>query len=196
MKRLMQICLLLILFFGIFGFYQIYFKENKNSQVNLNQEVNQLQNNMNNLTENNIIKNLSYKINIDNNNNYEISSDLSKIVLENKIEIIFMEGVSAILTRIDNQKLLINSDKAIYYSDSYKTIFENNVKILYLNNEINAEKMELDFEDNSILILNNVKLQGPEINLLADKIFINLISKDIKISMNSKNKDILVSSSK
>ena len=196
MKRLMQICLLLILFFGIFGFYQIYFKENKNSQVNLNQEVNQLQNNMNNLTENNIIKNLSYKINIDNNNNYEISSDLSKIVLENKIEIILMEGVSAILTRIDNQKLLINSDKAIYYSDSYKTIFENNVKILYLNNEINAEKMELDFEDNSILILNNVKLQGPEINLLADKIFINLISKDIKISMNSKNKDILVSSSK
>lgn len=196
MKRLMQICLLLILFFGIFGFYQIYFKENKNSQVNLNQEVNQLQINMNNLTENNIIKNLSYKINIDNNNNYEILSDLSKIVLENKIEIILMEGVSAILTRMDNQKLLINSDKAIYYSDSYKTIFENNVKILYLNNEINAEKMELDFEDNSILILNNVKLQGPEINLLADKIFINLISKDIKISMNSKNKDILVSSSK
>ncbi len=192
MKRVIQLVLLLILILIIIIFYNFYFKESDKVEVNnlieTNQPVEQ--------TENNIIKNLEYKINIEDNNEYHISAELSEITNNDGVELVLMKKVKARLTDKNNITLFITSEEASYNNDNYYTKFENNVKIKYLDNIIYAQNMILNFENNSISIFKNVIYNGPRGELKADNIRINLITKKIDIFMNDVNESVEITSSK
>lgn len=186
MKKILQSVLILILISSVVIFYQVFFIQEKDVVVILDKDIKP--------TENNVVKNLKYEIKVQENNNYQISSELSEIVYQNSLELVLMEGVSAKLKDNKNKTLFINSDKAIYNSNNFNTTFEKNIKISYLNNKISADKMVLNFQDNLISIFDNIRFIGPEVALEADNIVIDLITKKMNISMNNANEDILVSS--
>ena len=86
MKKIIQLILFffLILISLIFYFYYMT-PNNKLENVNLkNEEENILEN------KNNLIKNLKYEVNFDNNTQYIITSDLSELQYQGEFEIVTM----------------------------------------------------------------------------------------------------------
>jgi LPS export ABC transporter protein LptC len=192
MKRIIQIVLLFVLIIIIFIFYNMYFKGEDKAQIKETISTDKVVNQ----SENNLIKNLKYEISIEENNDYRISSELSEITYKDGSELVLMKKVTAILTDKNNVSLFVTSDNASYNNTNYNTIFENNVKITYLDSMILSEKMTLDFDKNYISVNDNVRYNGPLGNLDADNIKINLISKKINIFMNNANENIVITSSK
>jgi lipopolysaccharide export system protein LptC len=167
-------------------FLEVKKEDERIKLISEQQEKNQLQNN--------IIKNLEYEILIKKKNQYKINSEKSEITYDEGVEMVLMKNVKAIL--IDKQKnsIFIRADEAVYNNNNFNTTFKKNVQIEYLNNLITSEKMILNFEENHISILDQVKYEGLEDSLEADNIKINLITKKIEIFMNESNKNILIKS--
>ena len=195
MKKVIQLILIFILVISIALFYKIFFYE-ADEVVEIIDEKIIIQDQKTNQSENNLIKNLNYEIRIEQNNEYKISSELSEITYKNGVELVLMSNVTAILKDQKNRVMFIKSDKATYNNNNYNTNFENNVQIRYLDNEIFAENMNLNFVDNYISVLDKVKYNGPTGTLEADNIKINLITKKINIFMNNSNRKILIKSLK
>ena len=191
MKKLIQLIIFLILLVIITFFYMEYFlnvkKENKDLKLNnINQEKKYAQNN--------IIKNLNYEILIKKNNEYKINSEESEITYDGGVEIVLMKNVKATLTDKQKNSIFIRANDALYNNNNFNTSFENNVRIEYLDNFITSEKMILNFQENYILILDQVKYQGLEGELEADNIKFDLITKKIEIFMSESNKSVLIKS--
>ena len=109
MKKIIQLILFSFLILIIFIFYFYYMSStNKFENVSLkNEESTNLENN------NNLIKNLSYEVNFDNNTQYIITSDLSELEYQGEYEIVIMQKVVAKIIDENDIELIITSDKAI-----------------------------------------------------------------------------------
>ena len=207
MKLLFQITLLSLLVIISFIFYNKYFKEtrivetigNKETEIQYNKnevsKINEkeISNKENSKGKENLIKNLKYSVELADSGKYEISSNLSQlIILENGVEIIFMEDVSAIFTDKNNKKVFIYSNNAEFNSDNYDTLFTGDIKIKYQDNLITSEKLHFNFIENNILVYENVIYKGLNGKIQTDNIKINLLSKNIEIFMNEKNKNVKI----
>lgn len=195
MKKVIQLILIFILIICITIFYNKFFYEVDEVVEEVDEKI-IAQDPKIEQAENNIIKNLNYEIRIEQDNEYKISSELSEITYKNGVELVLMNNVTAVLKDQQNRIMYIKSDKATYNNNNYNTNFENNVQIRYLDNEIFAENMILNFEDNYISVLDKIKYNGPTGTLQADNIKINLITKKIDIFMNNSNRKILIKSVK
>ena len=146
---------------------------------------------------NNLIKNLKYNVNFENNTSYTITALESELFYEKGNEIVLMKNVEAIFVNSDNEFLKITSKNARYNNFSYNTVFENQIKIEYLTNFITSEKLTLNFEENVVIISDNIVYEGLQGIGKADNIKINLLTKNIEISMNnSKEKIEIISKNK
>ena len=146
---------------------------------------------------NNLIKNLKYNVNFENNTSYTITALESELFYEKGNEIVMMKNVEAIFVNSDNEFLKITSKNARYNNFSYNTVFENQIKIEYLTNFITSEKLTLNFEENVVIISDNIVYEGLQGIGKADNIKINLLTKNIEISMNnSKEKIEIISKNK
>ena len=182
-KIYLSIFILLIIFIIL-----NYLKLN-NSEKNINKNQIKDQNSINE-NPNNIIKNLKYSVNFEDNTSYTITAYESELTYEDQIEIVIMRNVQAIFINKENEVLKISSKNAKYNNFSYNTIFENEVKIEYLDNIIKSEKLILDFEESVVVISNNIIYEGLQGIGKADIIKINLLTKNIEISMNNSDKKI------
>ena len=180
MKRIIQLILFLILILISTIFYFVYFANKKDVKVQINLPEEQISEQ----TENNQIKNLKYKVKINQFSQYIIEANQSEITYENNVEIVNMYKVTAIFTDKKNIPLTIISDNAVYNNSNYNTNFSNNIQIQYLDNLIFSDKMTLDFNNNLIEIYENVKYDGLQGTINADNIKIDLITKEIEIYMN------------
>ena len=95
-----------------------------------------------------------------------------------------------LLDKADNKILKITSKNAKYNNSSYNTEFENQIRIEYLENIITSEKLFLNFEENIVIISDNIVYEGLKGMGKADNIKIDLITKNIEISMNNSDKKI------
>ena len=86
--------------------------------------------------------------------------------------------------------LKITSKNAKYNNSLYNTKFENQIRIEYLENVITSEKLFLNFEENVVIISDNIVYEGLKGMGKADIIKIDLISKNIEISMSDTEKNI------
>ena len=143
-------------------------------------------------TENNIIKNLKYEIKLKENNSYIITSKLSEIKYLNNIELVEMQEVIAKFIDKNNLILTIRSDDALYNNSNYNTEFRNNVRVEYMNSEIFSDKIDINFQDNTVKIFDNVKYVGMYGMINSDNIMINLITKKVDIYMNNENDNVEV----
>ena len=195
MKKIIQLILSLSLVIMAIVFYKVYFSSNNKSQVfkELSEENSEINNQEKSTSEmSNLIRNLSYDVTFDGDKQYSITADLSELTYENNVEIVYMQKVTAIFINENNVPLIITSDKATYNNSSYDTNFSENVRVEYIDNLINSEKLDISFAENIITIYDNVKYHGSSGTLNTDNVKIDLITKNINIYMDNKEKKVEV----
>ena len=184
-KRLTKFLFYFTILITIFFLYKIYSEKKISTK-----ESNTKDNKLNLSSENNIIKNLKYEVNFENGTTYNIIAELSELTYENGEEVVKMQKVIAVFINNDGIPLIIKSDNAIFNNTNYNTIFSNNVSIDYIKNLIKSEKLFLDFKNNVVTINDNIVYEGINGVGKADNIKIDLITKNVQIFMNEKNKKI------
>jgi len=142
-------------------------------------------------SETNLIKGLRYFSVDDNGNEYEIKSEYGKMTIENP-DIILMTNVMAKINIYNSEPIIITSEFAKYNVKNYDTNFEKNILVRYVDNKLNGENLDLSFQNNLMSIYNNIIYQNLNTKLLADKLEIDLVTKDSKITMNDKKGKIKI----
>ncbi len=89
---------------------------------------------------------------------------------------------------------MIVSDFGKYNSDNFDTIFSKNVLISYLDNKINSEYLDFSMNRNTMVISKNVNFNNLKNILEADVIEMNIKTKDTKVFMYEKNKQVNIKS--
>ena len=213
-KSFLQLFLVLVLFFSLFLFYQKYFKKNIQSDktkkketkiVDLDQKNTQENKKTNNTTENldtnedevlskksNILKDIKYISKDEEGNIYEISAETGILNLDNP-NITSMEKVVAKVILVDKSKINVESSYAIYNRKNYNTNFSGKVHIKYMTHHIDCEKMDILFNKNLATLYDNLIYKYKKTRLKADRIEVDLITKDSKIFMYNNNKISIVS---
>ena len=182
MKKIIQLLIFVIVLISIFFFYRIYISK---EIFNKSENTSQIKKDSSDEISNNKIENLKYNINLNEENSYSISSASSEIKYDNDNEIVYMTKVEAIFLDKDKQALKVISDFAVYNKFDNETYFEKNVIIRYQSHNIFSDKMLINLKNNMAKIFNSVRYQGPNIELKADQISLNLITKKIDIYMNN-----------
>ena len=189
-KIYIQFFLLLLILVIIASIYSIYFNKNekkysKTVEENISQKPVK--------GSDDLISQMKYFTEDNKGNKFEIKSDYG-FINPNQSNIISMNEVKAIVYLSNGEEIYINSDKAKYNNVNNDTTFSGSVEMNYQDHKINAENLDLSFENNLVTLYDKVKYKSKISNLIADKILINLINKNTKIQMNDENSNILVRS--
>lgn len=179
-KTLFQVFLLSLTIIISSIFYLKYFYDNDSKEILKGQ--NNINENREGLTEGNIIKEILYESQDSNGNIYTIKSDSGKISKTNENEIL-MTNVTALIKFKDSTFINLQSKKAKYNSLNSNTNFFDDVGLKYLNHKINSENIDILFTDNKLTAYNNLVYRNTDINLKADKVELDLITKNSKIFM-------------
>ena len=188
MKKVIQVILICLVVFASYLFNKIYFSDTEKITTEQTTSDNQIDQQ----TENNLIKNLRYEIKLNQENQYIITSDLSELIYIDNNEIVKMQKVKAVILGKDKIPLVIKSDNAEYNKFNHNTMFRNNVIIEYMNNKIFSDKLDLNIKNNIAKIFENVRYEGENGNITSDNIKINLLTKKIDIYMNDKTNKVKV----
>ena len=181
-KTIIQLFLFsLFIFLSIFFYYKYF---HKTSQIGEKIELDKNQ-------ESNLITDLRYSSVDDEGNKYEIVSEFGEISSNNP-DIILMTNVKAIIKITNSKPVIITSNFAKYNVKNYDTNFTKNILVKYIDNKLNAENLDLSFQNNLMEMYNNIIYQNLNTKLLADKLEIDLITKDSKIIMNDKKSKIKI----
>ncbi len=186
MKKILQITLFSLLILMSFVFYNYYLKDDKKTS----QKKKEIKNEILTENQNNLIKNLEYKVKFDDNTEYVITAELSELTDKNGVEVVKMQNVRAEFIDKGNLPLIIKSNYANYNNSNYNTEFSENVFIQYDNNTINSENLDLNFTKNVVTIYNNVVYEGLSGSAKTDNIKLDLVTKKINIFMNDNNNKI------
>ena len=130
----------------------------------------------------NIIKDIEYKSEDEKGNFYVIKSKEGEFKDQNS-DIIFMTNVTAIMRLKDETTIKLSSLNAKYNIVDSNTNFFNNVNLNYLNHNIVAENIDIFFKDSKLEAYNNLVYRNLDLSLIADKVEIDLITKNSKIFM-------------
>ena len=141
----------------------------------------------------NIIENVNYSTKDADQNEYLITALKGEIDYTNP-NIIYLTNVRAEIKLNNSDNIVIVSDFGKYNSDNFDTIFSKNVLISYLDNKINSEYLDFSMNRNTMVISKNVIFNNLENILEADVIEMNIKTKDTKVFMYEKNKQVNIKS--
>jgi LPS export ABC transporter protein LptC len=191
-KTVIQILLIFLIFLITLSFYLKYF--NDSPKLAKDKLVEKKVNNNPN-TSSTYIDNIDY-VSIDaKGNKYQITAKQAEIKVENS-DVMFLRDVVAFIFIKDSDTVKITSNFGKYNSKNYDTIFSKNVIVIYPGHKITGEYLDFSFLSNLGTFTTNVIYTGEKKNLFADKIEMNLTTKDTKIFMNDVNKKVLVEGTK
>ena len=122
-------------------------------------------------------------------NQYEINAETGEI-RNNNSEIIYMKNVKAKINFVNSETISIAANLATYNTKNYNTNFLKNINMNYMENKIECQKLDLLFDKNLALLYDNIIYTSLKTKFFADRLEIDLITKNSKISMNDKNKKI------
>ena len=188
-KVILQLALVTLIMIIIFATYYFNFYQNK-----IDDKISNLKDgNIDVFKENtsSIIKNIKYTSTDNKGNKYEIESSIGKIDLDNS-DIIYMTDVKALISFKDSGAIEIISNFAKYNSKSYDTNFSENVLVTFEDNKIMSDNLDLFFEKHLAQIMNNLIYENNTTRLIADKIEIDLITKNSKIFMYNDQEKIII----
>ena len=141
----------------------------------------------------NIIENVNYSTKDNDGNEYVITALKGEIDYANP-NIIYLTNVKAEIKLNNSDNIVVVSDFGKYNTDNYDTIFSINVIIKYLENKIISEYLDFSMNRNTMIISKNVIFTNFDNILEADVIEMNLKTKDTKIFMHEKNKQVNIKS--
>ena len=187
-KTVLQVFVIFIITLICSLFYLKYFNKNlKNNELKTTIE----KININPNTSSNYIDNINYVSTDAKGNKYIITAKQAEIDLDNS-DVMFLKNVIAYVFIKNSDAVKITSNFGKYNSINYDTIFSKNVIIIYPGHKITAEYMDFSFLNNLGTISTNVIYTGTKENLLADKIEINITTKDTRIFMDDNKKKVLI----
>ena len=124
-------------------------------------------------------------------NKYQITAKQAEIKIENA-DLMFLSDVVAFVFLKDKDTVKITSNFGKYNTKNYDTIFSENVIVVYPGHKITGEYLDFSFLTNLGIFTTNVIYTGEKTNLFADKIEMNLTTKDTKIFMNDTGEKVLI----
>ena len=178
-KTVIQVILIFLIFLISLSFYLEYFNNSRESQKN---KVLEKKTNINQNSSSTYIDNIDY-ISFDvKGNKYQITAKQSEIKIENT-DLMFLTDVIAYIFIKDSDTVKITSNFGKYNSKNYDTVFSENVIVIYPGDKITGEYLDFSFLKDLGTISKNVIYSRDKTNLFADKVEINLTTKDTKIFM-------------
>ena len=178
-KIFIQFLLALSVFLIFFSIYLIYFKDISEIETpTLTQE---------NENQENILVNITYE-SIDSSGRKYIIKAESGMLDGEKPDLINMINVKAKIILLDNSVIYISSLKAEYNTVNYDTKFQRDIKLNFLENDIFCDNLNILFKDNLLEAYNDLIYTNLDIILRADKIEIDLLTKNSKIFNFDENK--------
>ena len=165
-------------------FYLKYFNKNQQSLI-----IEKLGTSKN--TSSNYIDNISYTSLDAKGNEYQITATQAEIDMDNP-NVMFLENIIAYIFIKDSDTIKITSDFGKYNSENYDTIFSKNVIIVYPGHKITGEYFDFSFLSNLGTISTDVIYIADDTKLFADRVEMNIKTKDTKIFMNDNTKKVLV----
>ena len=193
-KTLIQFLLLLLLLSIVAYTFFFYFYKKENLKENKVQISKSAEPEINDETAS-LIKGISYSFNDPNGNSYQILSEFGKIDLD-KPESIFMTNVVATIKLNDSNPITIVSKFANYNKTNHETNFFENVELTYEEHMATSQNLDLLFKNNLISMYNNIIYKKPSTMLTADRLEIDLITKNSKIFMDNEYKKIKITTNK
>ena len=197
-KSLIQIFLIIILFFITYSIVKKYYIKDKS--LNLSEKI-EIENSQEEEKLNsssigkNVIKDIKYSSNSKNGNIYEIYADYGESDIENP-ELMFLNKVTGKIIIQNKNDIILTSDFANFNTKTFETTFINNVEIIKGEEIITGDELYLVLDrdqieiqknpslyENLIRITRNVVYKKPGYTLEADILEIDLITKNIKIYM-------------
>ena len=195
LKTFIQIVLILTLsLILIFVFYKYFYNESIIESTNDTKNIEIFDKEKNIKKEKNdkdsTIYNLSYKKFDIQNNAYLIEASEGRIT-ENTNEV-FMKQVKATIYYMDNEKLFIFSNNALFNNKTFQTNFYNGVKVVYKDQKLESNNLDFLFDKNIAIFRENVRYENLDTKMFSDEILINLLTKEITISSKTKSKKVKV----
>ena len=186
-KILIQFFLILTIFLTCFIFYKFFFinpiAELKNVENNQWKNKNLIKKGTNQM--NGIVYNSTYL----DDNNYIIKAEFGAFSADDP-GLMMLTNVTGTIFLKNSETIEISSKKARYDSVGYNTNFSENVLITFNDHQINSDNFDLFFDKKLSTIYNNIIYKNLNTMLHADKIDIDLITKNSKIYMFDKSKKI------
>tara|TARA_B100001029_G_scaffold1094_1_gene801 strand:- start:47 stop:631 length:585 start_codon:yes stop_codon:yes gene_type:complete len=139
----------------------------------------------------NLIKGIEYFSKDEAGSIYSIIAEFGEIN-DNNPDIIFLTNVKAKISTLNSEDIFIQSNFAKYNSKNYDTNFYENINVKYAEHKIDCEYLDLLFNKNQAILYENIVYKNLETRLLADRLEIDLITKNSKLSMKNDKEKIKI----
>lgn len=156
---------------------KIPIKEKKNKEISNNESTNK---NLENFT-----KNIEYVTTNKNGDVFKIIAEHGKTNLQDS-NILDLVNVDGSIISVNRSDIYISSIYAEYNYSNRNSKFYKNVKINYDNKIIKCDNLDLNFTDNIAVGYNNVTVEDNNSFMKANKITMNMLTKDISINSDDK----------
>ena len=178
-KTGLQVVMVLIIIIMSLWFYMKYFTENF-EDVKGTPVIEKIDKNQNSTST--FINDINYVSTDFRGNEYQITAKLAEIKIENS-DLMFLSDVVAFVFIKDKDTVKITSNFGKYNTKNYDTIFSENVIVIYPGHKVTGEYLDFSFLTDLGVFTTNVIYTGEKTKLFADKMEMNLTTKDTKIFM-------------
>ena len=187
-KTVTQVVMVFLIVLISLSFYLKYFKKKPEDIIKntLTKKADTSQN-----SSANYIDDINYTSLDTKGNKYQITANQAEIDADNP-DIMFLENIIAYIFIKDSDTIKITSNFGKYNLKSYDTIFSKNVIVIYPGHKITGAYLDFSFLNNLGTISTDVIYVGDKIKLVADRVEVNIITKDTKIFMNDNIKKVFI----
>lgn len=189
-KILIQFLLLITIFIIGFSTFFLYFNKKEKLKASNLPIIKEKESLIDDET-GTLIKDINYSFSDSSGNYYELLSEVGKVDINNSDKI-FMTNVVSTIYLVDSSPVKITSKYANYNKINHETSFFENVKVTHLIHKATSENLDISFNDNLASMYNNIVYNKPGTNLKADRLEIDLITKNSKIFMDNKTEKIQI----
>ena len=189
-KVIIQLLLLIVLFGIIISVFFLYFNKGKNIKEENTITNKAIQTEIDSET-GTLIKDINYSFSDPTGNYYELFSELGEVDISDSDKMLMTNVVANIYLK-NSATIKIVSKYANYNKIDHETNFFENVEVTHLIHKANSENLDISFKKNIAVMYNNVVYNKPGTQLIADRLEIDLISKNTKILMDNKSEKIKI----
>ncbi len=194
-KSYIQLVLFIICVLSTYLIYENFFKNKSfvqdESEINLKSQNMSITKSEEKISsdekEINLISNLKYKSFDAMGNEYLINSKSAELSSKDD-ELIKLIDVSAKIILKKRSPILIESDYALHNKNVFDTKFFGNVNVTHEDIKIFSENLDLMYNSNFVSLYNIKEIYNNNIQLNADRIEFDILTKNVSINMN-KNTD-------
>ena len=189
-KIIIQFLLLVVLFGIILSVFFLYFNKEKNQKETSLKTSKILNSEIDNET-GTLIKDIKYSFSDPSGNYYELFSKFGKVDIQNSDKML-MTNVEALIYLKNSPPIKIVSKYANYNKIDHETNFFENVELTHLVHKATSENLDISFNSNKASMYKNIIYNKPGTQLTADRLEIDLITKNTKIFMDKKSGKIKI----